>query len=254
MSKSVEVSGLLIIPAIDIKGGRCVRLKQGQMNKETVYSDHPEDIAAKWIDLGAKRIHIVDLDGAIGGKPVNGDVIGKIMKSVSVPVQLGGGIRDIETIDAYLTLGLNQVILGTAAYRNPDLIKLACKRYPNNIILGMDARNGQLAVEGWTEKTTMSPIQMAKTYESLEIYAIVYTDINRDGMSTGPNIETTRELAGEVSLPVIASGGISNIKDVSKLLELASSGVIGMITGRALYEGTLDLSEAINLIKSKEKP
>jgi phosphoribosylformimino-5-aminoimidazole carboxamide ribotide isomerase len=244
---------MIVIPAIDLKDGRCVRLKQGLMSKETVYSEIPEEMAVKWYEKGAERLHIVDLDGAVGGKPVNAKAIEKIVNAIPIPVELGGGIRDIETVESYLNLGVHWIILGTVAYKDPDFVTLACERFPDRIILGIDAKNGLVAVEGWTEETDLTPANMAKSYQGLDISAIIYTDIKRDGMGTGPNVDATRELAETVKIPVIASGGISGIDDVAKLLTIADSGVIGMITGRALYEGTLDLANAIKLTKSKEK-
>lgn len=242
---------MIVIPAIDIRDGRCVRLEQGQMSKETVYSKIPEEMARKWHDHGAERLHLVDLDGATQGKPMNRESIGNIIRSVPIPVQLGGGIRDMKTIEAYLELGIHQVILGTAAIKDPSLLSSACKAFPDRIILGIDARDNQVAVEGWTEGTGLTPVEMAQRVESLGVAAIIYTDIHRDGMQTGPNIEATGELAKAVNVPVIASGGISNIEDIKKVLTLVESGVTGMITGRALYEGTLDLAAAIRLTKSQ---
>jgi phosphoribosylformimino-5-aminoimidazole carboxamide ribotide isomerase len=219
------------------------------MSKETVYSENPEEMAVKWYEKGAERLHIVDLDGAVGGKPVNAKAIERIVNAIPIPVELGGGIRDIETVESYLNLGIHWIILGTVVYKNPDFVTLACERFPDRIILGIDAKNGLVAVEGWTEETDLSPAEMAKSYQGLDISAIIYTDIKRDGMGTGPNVEATRELAETVKIPVIASGGISGIDDVAKLLTIAESGVIGMITGRALYEGTLDLTNAIKLTR-----
>ncbi len=243
---------MLVIPAIDIKGGRCVRLKQGEMSKETVYSDVPEEMAVKWYEKGAERLHLVDLDGAVEGKPVNKEVIGGIVGAVPIPAQLGGGIRDMKTIEIYLNLGIHQVILGTVAYKNPGFLTEACKEFSGRIILGIDARKDRVAVEGWTEETNMTVAEMAKGFENTGISAIIYTDIYRDGMSTGPNVEATKVLAQSVETPVIASGGISGINDVAKILNLAEYGVIGMITGRALYRGTLDLGDAIKLARSKK--
>ena len=220
------------------------------MSEETIYSEIPEEMAVKWYDKGAERLHIVDLDGAVGGRPVNARAIEKIVKAIPIPIELGGGIRDIETVETYLSIGIHWIILGTAAYKTPDFLALACERFPGRVILGIDAKDGLVAVEGWTEGTDLSPATMAKSYEKHDISAIIYTDIKRDGMSTGPNVEATRELAETVKIPVIASGGISSIDDVSKLLTIADSGVIGMITGRALYEGTLNLTDAIKLTKS----
>ena len=240
---------MLVIPAIDIKDGRCVRLLQGQMSKETVYSDVPEEMALQWFKKGAEKLHLVDLDGAIEGVPVNGEVIGEITKTVPIPIELGGGIRNLETVEAYLNLGIHQVILGTAAYKNPEFATLACQRFPGRIILAIDARKGFVAVEGWTEQTRVTPAELAKDYEKAGISAIIYTDIQRDGMRTGPNVEATRALAQAVEVPVIASGGISDMDDIKQLLTLARWGVTGMITGKAIYEGTLDLEEAVKLAK-----
>lgn len=242
---------MIVIPAIDIKDGRCVRLEQGRMSSETVYSDIPQEMAVRWHELGAERLHLVDLDGAVRGKPINGRAIQNIVDAIPIPVQLGGGIRDSSTIEAYLDLGIQQVILGTVAYRNPDFVRSACMRFPDHIIIGIDARNDQVAVEGWTQETELTPVEMAKTFEGYGVSAIIYTDISRDGMRTGPNAEATGELAKVVNIPVIASGGISDIHDVARVLRLAGFGVTGMITGKALYEGTLDLAEAIRLVKGK---
>ncbi|MBW1886966.1 MAG: 1-(5-phosphoribosyl)-5-[(5-phosphoribosylamino)methylideneamino]imidazole-4-carboxamide isomerase [Deltaproteobacteria bacterium] len=244
---------MIIIPAIDLKNGLCVRLKQGQMSKETVYSQVPQEMAIKWHEKGAERLHLVDLDGAVKGRPVNSEVIRSIVHAIPIPTQLGGGIRDIQTIETYLDLGIHQIILGTVAYKDPEFVSLACQKFPDKIIIGIDARKGQVAVEGWTEETDMTPDELAKKYEEIGISAIVYTDIQRDGMSTGPNVQATQDLAKAINIPVIASGGISGIGDVKKILPLSKYGVMGMITGKALYEGTIDLTEAIELIKKEEK-
>jgi len=243
---------LIVIPAIDIKNGRCVRLKQGRMSDETVYSDFPEEIAARWCSQGAERIHIVDLDGAVKGRPVNSETIRKIVKAVPVPTQLGGGIRDLDTIKSYLDLGIMQVILGTVAYRNPDLVKDACNHFLGRIILGIDASKGRVAVEGWVEQTEIAPVEMAKRFENDGISAIIYTDIQRDGMTSGPNIEATKELAEAITIPVIASGGISGTDDIRRLMAVEKYGITGVITGRALYEGSMDLAEAIKITRSQE--
>jgi len=220
------------------------------MSDETIYSEFPEEIGIRWHNEGAERIHLVDLDGAVKGRPVNSEAIRKIVNAVPIPIQLGGGIRDIKTLESYLDLGISQVILGTIAYREPEFVIDACGRFPGRIILGIDANKGRVAVEGWIEKTDMTPVEMAKKYESVGISAIIYTDIQRDGMGSGPNIMATRELAEATNIPIIASGGISGIDDVVRLLSLSGHGVIGMITGKALYEGTLNLSEAIRLTKN----
>ena len=240
---------MIVIPAIDIKNGLCVRLRQGKMSDETVYSEFPEEIAVRWHIKGAERIHMVDLDGAVQGRPVNSDIIRKTVKAVPIPIQLGGGIRDINTIESYLDLGVAQVILGTVAYKDPEFVIKACGQFPGRIILGIDAGQGHVAVEGWVEKTDATPVEMVKRFESAGVMAIIYTDIQRDGMISGPNIEATKELAEATIIPVIASGGISGIDDVVKILSLEQYGVNGMITGRALYEGTMDLAEAIKIAK-----
>ena len=236
---------MLIIPAIDIKNGKCVRLKQGRMADETIFSDKPEEMAKKWFDCGAERLHLVDLDGAVSGKPVNRKTISRIVESVPIPVELGGGIRDMVTLRAYFDLGLQYVILGTVAHKDPDFVKEACRLYPGQIILGIDARNNRIAVEGWTEEINLTPAALAKRFENDGLAAIIYTDINRDGMRTGCNVEATGALAGTTRIPVIASGGISEMDDVLKILPLEATGVMGLITGRALYDGSLDLAAAI---------
>jgi len=219
------------------------------MSKETVYSEVPEEMAVKWFEQGAEKLHLVDLDGAVEGRPINNEVIRRIVQAIPIPIQLGGGIRDMKTIEAYLELGIRQIILGTVAYKNPDIVSLACREFPDGIILGIDARKDRVAVEGWTEQTDMTPAEIAGRYEVDGISAIVYTDIQRDGMGTGPNVEATKSLAKAVGTPVIASGGISGIDDVAKVLPLSQYGVMGMITGRALYKGTLNLVEAVELTK-----
>ena len=242
---------MIVIPAIDLKGGRCVRLKQGRMSDETVFSDVPEEMAVKWFEKGAERLHIVDLDGAVQGRPVNRDVIKRIVDSIPIPVELGGGIRDMATLEAYFDLGLHYLILGTVACKDPEFAKSACSVFPGKIILGIDARDDRVAVEGWTEEVDLTPVNMARQFEEAGVSAIIYTDIQRDGMRTGPNVEATRALAKAVKIPVIASGGISGVSDVENIMPLSEDGVIGMITGRALYDGSLDLSEAISVCKGE---
>jgi phosphoribosylformimino-5-aminoimidazole carboxamide ribotide isomerase len=207
-------------------------------------------MAAHWVECGAERLHLVDLDGAVEGRPVNRDLVKSIVGSVPVPVELGGGIRDMKTVDSYLSAGVRWVILGTVAYKDPVFAASACERFPGQVILGIDARDNKVAVEGWMEETSMTASEMAKQFETLGLAAIIYTDIHRDGMGTGPNVEATRGLAKNISVGVIASGGISGIEDVLSLLPLSEDGVIGMITGRALYEGKLDLRQAIEISKS----
>lgn len=241
----------MVIPAIDLKDGRCVRLRQGRMSEETVYSDAPEEIALKWYEEGAERLHVVDLDGAVLGKPVHRTLVQRIVDSVPVPVQLGGGIRSMDVIRAYLDSGVHAVILGTAAFKDSELLLRSCQEYPGRIILGLDAREGKIAVEGWAQETELSAIETAGHLENDGLAAIIYTDIEKDGMGSGPSIKATKMLAEAVKVPIITSGGIKDIEDVKKVLGLAAYGVMGMITGRALYEGTLDLGKAIREAKKR---
>lgn len=243
---------MIVIPAVDIKGGRCVRLKQGRMSEETVYSDDPVQAAVTWCSKGAERIHLVDLDGAVGGKRVNGEVISEIARSVPVPVELGGGMRNLASVEFYLEAGVEWVILGTAACKDPNLVKEACRKFPGHVMLAIDARGGRVAVEGWTEDTERSAVEVARAFDSQGIAAVIYTDIQRDGMSVGPNVRATGELARALKTPVIASGGISGLEDIRKVMALSGQGVMGVITGRALYEGTLDLEEAIRVSKESK--
>jgi len=221
------------------------------MSEETLYSEVPEEEALRWYREGAERIHIVDLDGAVRGRPVNEPVIQRIVRAVPIPVEIGGGIRDMRTLDAYLELGVHFIILGTVAYKDPKFVRQACVKCPGRIILGIDASKGHVAVEGWTEKTDMTPLKMIEKYSDLDIEAIIYTDIERDGMRTGPNIDATKNLSMNIKIPVIASGGVSEMGDIEKLMAIEKHGVLGVITGRAIYEGTLNLSEAIKLTKSR---
>lgn len=243
---------MIVIPAVDIKGGRCVRLKQGRMSEETVYSDDPVQAAVTWCSKGAERIHLVDLDGAVGGKRVNGEVISEIARSVPVPVELGGGMRNLASVEFYLEAGVEWVILGTAACKDPNLVKEACRKFPGHVMLAIDARGGRVAVEGWTEDTERSAVEVARAFDGQGITAVIYTDIQRDGMSVGPNVRATGELARALKTPVIASGGISGLEDIRKVMTLSGQGVMGVITGRALYEGTLDLEEAIRVSKESK--
>ena len=244
---------MLVIPAIDLKGGRCVRLKQGRMSDETIFSNVPEEMAIRWHECGARRLHVVDLDGAVKGRPVNTEVIKRIVKAVPIPVEIGGGIRDMAVLDAYIDLGVTYVILGTVACKDPEFVRQACRAYPGQIILGIDAKDGLVAVEAWTEATREGPIDLAKQFEDAGISAIIYTDISRDGMRTGCNVAATRDLARSTHIPVIASGGISGLADVLEIVPLKKDGVIGMITGRALYDGSLDLAEAISVCEKPQK-
>jgi phosphoribosylformimino-5-aminoimidazole carboxamide ribotide isomerase len=242
---------LVVIPAIDIKEGRCVRLKQGRMTDETVFSEVPEEMAVKWFKLGAERLHIIDLDGAAQGRPVNNLTIKRIVDSVPIPIELGGGVRDMDSMETYFDIGIHYVIVGTVAYKDPEFVMRACERFPGRIILGIDARNERVAVEGWTEEIDSRPVEMAEKFKASGVSSIIYTDIHRDGMRTGPNVDSTRDLARAIQIPVIASGGISGISDVIEILKLSEDGVIGMITGMALYDGSLDLSEAIEVCREQ---
>jgi len=241
---------LVVIPAIDIKEGRCVRLKQGRMTDETVFSEVPEEMAVKWFEQGAERLHIIDLDGAVQGRPVNNLTIKRIVNAIPIPIQLGGGVRDMDALEAYYNIGIHYMILGTVAYKDPEFVMQACDRFPGRIILGIDARKDRVAVEGWTEEIDSSPVELAKKFEATGVTSIIYTDIHRDGMRTGPNVDATKALARAVEIPVIASGGISGISDVLGILTLSEDGVVGMITGRALYDGSLDLAEAIGVCRA----
>jgi phosphoribosylformimino-5-aminoimidazole carboxamide ribotide isomerase len=240
---------MIIIPAIDLKQGKCVRLLQGRMDQETIFSDAPVDMALRWEREGAEIIHIVDLDGAVQKQPENFNAIKQILEKVKIPVQIGGGIRDENAIKMYLDLGAARVIIGTEAIKNPTMVKKACRTFPGRIIVGIDARNGLVAVEGWTQTTTTRAVDLAKEFEDSGVYAINFTDIHRDGMQTGPNVEETRLLAEAVSIPVVASGGVATIEDIRNLLPLQEVGVTGIIAGRSLYAGTLKLQDAIKLLK-----
>ena len=238
---------MLIIPAVDIKDGKCVRLLQGRMDDETVYADDPAFMALKWARLGAQLIHVIDLNGAFTKSPQNTESVRKILQSVDVPIQLGGGIRKEETVHAYLEMGVQRVIIGTGAIKKPEFVKKVCKAFPGKIIVGIDARNGKVAIDGWTHTTRIEAMELAKTFEDCGVAAINFTDIHRDGMQTGPNLDATRRLAEAVSIPVVASGGVSSIEDIKNLLSLETAGVTGIIVGKALYSGTLDLKEALEL-------
>lgn len=240
---------MIVIPAIDLKEGKCVRLEQGEMHRDTVFSDNPAEQALKWQQAGAELLHLVDLDGAFAGEPKNKAAIQAILAAISIPAQLGGGIRDLATIEAYLGLGLSRVIIGTAAQRNPQLVIDACRQFPGKIVVGIDAKNGMVAVQGWAEVTDITAVDLARTFEDCGVSAIIYTDISRDGMMAGPNLEATKALAEAISIPVIASGGVSSLKDIENLMAIEQSGISGAITGKAIYTGAIDLSEAIALTK-----
>ncbi|MBW1812883.1 MAG: 1-(5-phosphoribosyl)-5-[(5-phosphoribosylamino)methylideneamino]imidazole-4-carboxamide isomerase [Deltaproteobacteria bacterium] len=238
---------MIVIPAVDIKDGKCVRLLQGRMEDETVFSDDPSEMAKRWNDAGAEIIHVVDLDGAFAKSPQNLVSIKKIIASVDADLQIGGGIRNEETIRMYIELGVKRIVIGTEAIRNPSLVIQACEAYPGKIVVGIDSRNGMVAIEGWAETTQTSAIDLAKQFEQYGLAAINFTDISRDGMQTGPNVEQTKFLARATITPIVASGGVSTIKDIKKIKELEPDGVIGVIVGRALYSGTLNLKEAIEM-------
>jgi len=240
---------MLIIPAIDLKDGHCVRLKQGLMEDATVFSEDPGAMAKHWLAQGARRLHLVDLNGAFAGKPINEAAIKAIVEAVGsdIPVQLGGGIRDLDTIERYLDDGISYVIIGTAAVKTPGFVLDACSAFPGQIIVGLDAKEGKVAVNGWSKLTHHDVIDLAKKFEGYGVEAIIYTDIGRDGMLSGVNIESTVNLARALTIPVIASGGITNLDDVTGLCAVEAEGIMGAITGRAIYEGTLDFAAAQKL-------
>jgi phosphoribosylformimino-5-aminoimidazole carboxamide ribotide isomerase len=244
---------LIIIPAVDIKGGRCVRLEQGLMDRETTFSDHPEEMALEWEKKGAQRLHLVDLDGAVLGKASNKEAIKRVVDIVSIPVQVGGGIRSLDSIEEYVSLGVEKIIIGTGAYKNPELVGMACKRYPGRVIVAIDSRDDYVSVEGWTEATSTVAIDFAKMFEALGIIAIIYTDIGRDGMKTGPNTGAISRFAKNINIPVIAAGGIASIKDIEDLMPLEDDGVEGIIIGRALYDRSITLEEAIDWVRKRDR-
>ena len=235
---------MLLIPAIDLKDGKCVRLRQGDMSETTVFSDNPVEVAEKWVSLGARRLHLVDLDGAFKGEPMNADVIHDIADALpDTPIQVGGGIRNEDTVDVYIQAGVRYVIIGTQAVNEPHFISDLCAEFPTHVIVGLDAKDGKVATEGWSKLSKHDAIDMAQHFEEDGVESIIYTDIARDGMMQGVNIEATVKLAEAVNIPVIASGGIHNIDNLKKLAEVSDSGIVGAITGRAIYEGTLDFAE-----------
>jgi phosphoribosylformimino-5-aminoimidazole carboxamide ribotide isomerase len=242
---------MIIIPAVDIKNGRCVRLVQGRMEDETVFSDDPAAMALKWSQAGAELIHVIDLDGAFDQRPRNIEAIKKILQTVDTPIQLGGGIRNEQTVRAFLDMGVSRVIIGTEAIKDPEFVEQSAGCYPGRIVVAIDARDGRVAIEGWTETTRIMAVDLAKRFENCGVAAINFTDIYRDGMQTGPNIEQTRRLAQAVNIPVVASGGVATIEDIQNLLPLEAVGVIGVITGKALYSGALDFKEALAAAQSK---
>lgn len=237
---------MLLIPAIDLKEGRCVRLRQGEMSDATVFSENPAAMARHWLEQGARRLHLVDLDGAFAGRPRNEAAIKAILAEIDgeIPVQLGGGIRDLDTIERCLDDGVSYVIIGTAAVKNPGFLHDACSAFPGHIIVGLDARDGKVAVDGWSKMTRHDVIDLAKKFEDYGVEAVIYTDIGRDGMLTGVNVEATVKLAQSLRIPVIASGGIASLADIEALCRVAEEGIMGAIAGRALYEGKLDFRQA----------
>ncbi|MHB8841089.1 MAG: 1-(5-phosphoribosyl)-5-[(5-phosphoribosylamino)methylideneamino]imidazole-4-carboxamide isomerase [Candidatus Aquicultor sp.] len=240
---------MIIYPAIDIMGGKCVRLYQGRADKATIYADNPADMAVKWQDEGAQFLHLVDLDGAFQGSPQNLAAIENIVKTVKIPVQLGGGLRTIEDLDKVFATGVTRAILGTSVITDPELVKAACAKYPGKIVAGLDARGGKVSIKGWVEDTDIFATDVAMQLEVYGVSRIVYTDIMMDGAQTGVNIFATEELAENISIPVIASGGVSSLSDIRQLKPLQESGVEGVIIGRALYEGNFTLAEAIELAR-----
>lgn len=236
---------MIIIPAIDLKDGQCVRLRKGIMEDTTVFSNNPAEMASKWVAEGARRLHLVDLNGAFEGKPINADCVNEITRSFpNLPVQIGGGIRDLQTANAYIEAGISYLIIGTMAVTNPDFVEKLCDEFPNKIIVGLDANNGLVATDGWAKQTDIDVVELSKKYEQYGVNSIVYTDIARDGMMQGVNVEATANLAKKTSIPIIASGGITNLDDIAALLKNAHHGIMGAITGRAIYEGQLDFNDA----------
>ncbi len=240
---------MLIIPAIDLKDGRCVRLEQGRMDKATVFSDDPGKTAAHWAGEGARRLHVVDLNGAVAGKPRNEAAVKAIVAAVAadIPIQLGGGIRDLETIERYLDDGISYVIIGTAAVKNPGFLHEACDAFPGHIIVGLDAKDGKVATDGWSKLTGHDVVDLARRFQDYGVEAVIYTDIGRDGMLTGINVEATVRLAQALTVPVFASGGLNSVEDVRRLLAVESEGIAGAIAGRAIYAGQLDFAEALKV-------
>ncbi len=241
---------MLIIPAIDLKEGKCVRLEQGLMDRATVYSGDPAAMARHWESQGAELLHVVDLNGAFAGAPKNLDAIKAIRAAVRMPIEVGGGIRDMATIQSLISIGIERIILGTVAVENPLFVREACASFPGKIIVGIDAKDGMVAIKGWAEVTKVRAADLAGQMQELGAIAIIYTDIKRDGMLSGPDIEATRALAESLSIPVIASGGVSSLQDIENLLTVRQFGVQGVITGKAIYAGSLDLRQAISLARA----
>ena len=236
---------MIIIPAIDLKDGRCVRLLQGDMSKSTIFSDDPISVARQWKDYGCKRLHLVDLNGAFAGEPVNGDIVEQIAEEMAdVPIQVGGGIRTLETIKRYCDAGASNIIIGTKAISDIGFVIEACRSFPGKISIGLDARDGRLATEGWSKVSSLMAIEYVEKLAGLGVFEVIYTDISRDGMMGGINVEATLSMARATNIPIVASGGIRDLEDIKRLLEVSSEGIVGAITGRAIYEDTLDFKQA----------
>lgn len=242
---------MILFPAIDLKDGQCVRLKLGDMNQVTVFNDSPGNQAKAFEEQGFEYLHLVDLNGAFAGKPVNGAAVEEILAATKLPTQLGGGIRDLDTIEMWLNKGVTRVILGTIAVRDPNLVQQACKVFPGRVAVGIDAKGGKVAVEGWAETSELSVIELAKQFEDTGVSAIIYTDVDRDGILTGLNIDSTLDLGNATSIPVIASGGLASISDIKRLVQSDCQILEGAISGRALYDGRLDPDEALSLLKNR---
>ena len=240
-----------LYPAIDLKDGVCVRLAQGDMNRATVFNDNPAQQAKAFQDSGANWIHVVDLNGAFAGKPVNAEAVESILRTVTVPVQLGGGIREFDMVTHWLTTGVDRIVLGTAALKNPDLVRQACKEFPGHIAVGIDARGGRVAVEGWAESSDVTAVELARRFEDAGVSVIIHTDIDHDGVLGGPNLNASADLADAVNIPIIVSGGVASLEDIGAIKRRAikSPGLVGVISGRALYDGRIDLAEAISLLE-----
>ena len=244
---------MIFFPAIDIKDGECVRLIKGDMKKSTVFDISPQNRAAAFVEKGCSWLHVVDLNGAFEGKPINRNPIKEILSNVNINIQLGGGIRDIETIDYWMDLGIQRIILGTIALKNPSIVVEACKKYPGKIAVGLDSRNGKVAVEGWAEQSNIKSIDLAKKFEDIGVAAIIYTDINRDGVLLGPAIEETVIFAKNINIPVIVSGGVSSMKDLINIKKFEHHGIVGVISGRAIYEEKLDIRKCNSLLEDNAK-
>lgn len=241
---------MLLIPAIDLKDGKCVRLRQGLMEDATVFSDNPAEMAVNWLEQGASRLHLVDLNGAFAGQPKNLSAIKAILKEIDdeIPFQIGGGIRSLETIEQYLDIGIEYVIIGTAAIKDPQFLEDACAAFSGHVIAGLDAKDGQIATDGWSKLSRLTAVDLAKRYDDMGVESIIYTDIGRDGMLSGINIDATLKLAQSCNIPIIASGGLAGIEDIHKLCKIRDQGVEGVIMGRSIYEGTLDFQEALDVV------